>query len=68
VVRPELKIKSAREFADTSAKEVAVRGFLHQPDNPSAAALVLTHGAGSNCQSPFGRRRRRTFRVLTQGD
>lgn len=29
----------------------AVRGFLHQPPKPTADALVLTHGAGSNCQS-----------------
>ena len=34
-------MKAAREFADTSAKEVAVRGFLHQPDNPSADTLKL---------------------------
>jgi predicted alpha/beta-hydrolase family hydrolase len=28
----------------------AVRGFLHRPHNPSGAGLVLTHGAGGNCQ------------------
>lgn len=28
-----------------------VSGFLHVPDNPSGDALILTHGAGSNCQS-----------------
>jgi uncharacterized protein len=37
-------------FADTSA-EPAVRGFLHEPAEPSGVALVLTHGAGANCQS-----------------
>ena len=30
-----------------------VRGFLHTPDKPSGDALVLTHGAGSNCNSPL---------------
>ncbi len=32
----------------------AVRGFLHTPPpSPAGAALVLTHGAGGNCNSPF---------------
>ncbi len=30
-----------------------VRGFLHTPGAPSGDALVLTHGAGSDCQSPL---------------
>jgi predicted alpha/beta-hydrolase family hydrolase len=30
-----------------------VRGFLHRPATPSEEALVLTHGAGSNCQAPL---------------
>jgi predicted alpha/beta-hydrolase family hydrolase len=30
---------------------VPVRGFLHRPAAPSGDALVLTHGAGSNCQT-----------------
>jgi predicted alpha/beta-hydrolase family hydrolase len=30
-----------------------VRGFLHRPEQPSGDAIVLTHGAGSNCQSPL---------------
>lgn len=37
-------------FEDRSA-EPAVRGFLHTPSNPTGDALVLTHGAGANCQS-----------------
>lgn len=37
-------------FEDKSA-EPAVRGFLHTPDKPIDGALVLTHGAGANCQS-----------------
>jgi uncharacterized protein len=30
-----------------------VRGLLHRPDNPNGDGLVLTHGAGSNCQAPL---------------
>ena len=39
-----------RPFLDESA-EPAVRGFLHAPAQPNGDALVLTHGAGANCQS-----------------
>ena len=39
-----------REFFDLSA-EPAVRGFLHEPAQPIGDGLVLTHGAGANCQS-----------------
>jgi predicted alpha/beta-hydrolase family hydrolase len=28
-----------------------VRGFLHAPSAPSGNAIILTHGAGANCQS-----------------
>ena len=28
-------------------------GFLHRPQAPSSHALVLTHGAGSNCNAPL---------------
>jgi len=38
------------EFSDLSA-EPSVRGFLHEPAQPNDDALVLTHGAGANCQS-----------------
>ena len=37
-------------FHDTAA-EPAIRGFLHLPSRPSGNAIVLTHGAGANCQS-----------------
>lgn len=30
-----------------------VRGFLHEPEVPAKATMVLTHGAGGNCQSPL---------------
>jgi predicted alpha/beta-hydrolase family hydrolase len=29
------------------------RGFLHRPAGPVGDALVLTHGAGSNCHAPL---------------
>jgi len=31
----------------------AVRGFLHSPADPNGDALILTHGAGSNCNAPL---------------
>jgi len=43
---------SIRDFADNAA-DPKVRGFLHLPDAPNGNALVLTHGAGSNAQSPL---------------
>lgn len=30
-----------------------VRGWLHQPADPNGNGLVLTHGAGSDCQTPL---------------
>ena len=39
-----------REFSDFLA-EPAVRGFLHEPQQANGDGLVLTHGAGANCQS-----------------
>jgi uncharacterized protein len=30
-----------------------VRGFLHRPDRDSDRGIVLTHGAGSNCDGPL---------------
>jgi uncharacterized protein len=31
----------------------SVRGFLHKPCDPVTASLVLTHGAGGNCEAPL---------------
>jgi len=39
-----------REITDVSA-EPAVRGFVHEPVKPTGDGLVLTHGAGANCES-----------------
>jgi predicted alpha/beta-hydrolase family hydrolase len=36
-------------FTEDSAQP-PVRGFLHRPKTPSGCGLVLTHGAGGNCQ------------------
>ena len=35
----------------TSDLTPPVRGFLHRPAEPSPNALVLTHGAGANCET-----------------
>jgi uncharacterized protein len=37
-------------FLDESA-DPPVRGFLHEPAEPNHHAVLLTHGAGANCQS-----------------
>lgn len=42
-----------RTFVDERPGEVPVRGFLHVPETSSGDGLVLTHGAGANCQSPL---------------
>jgi predicted alpha/beta-hydrolase family hydrolase len=42
----------AATFSDDSLAP-AVRGFLHSPANPNGDALILTHGAGSNCNAPL---------------
>jgi len=41
-----------REFVDTSGEQ-PVRGFLHTPAVAGSACLILTHGAGANCQTPL---------------
>jgi uncharacterized protein len=38
---------------EESRSEPAVRGFLHTPAKASGDGLVLTHGAGQNCESPL---------------
>jgi predicted alpha/beta-hydrolase family hydrolase len=45
-------MSSGREFTDDS-KQGRVRGFLHQPDVSDGNCMVLTHGAGSNCNAPL---------------
>ncbi len=44
---------TARVEALSAGSDPAVRGFLHHPDHPTGDGLALTHGAGSNCNSPL---------------
>jgi predicted alpha/beta-hydrolase family hydrolase len=44
-------LSSVEPFDDDSAGP-AVHGFLHRPAGPVARGLVLTHGAGSDCDAP----------------
>jgi predicted alpha/beta-hydrolase family hydrolase len=39
-------------FLDNTV-DPAVRGFLHTPASPNGDALILTHGAGSDCTAPI---------------
>ena len=39
-------------FSDDSL-DPAVRGWLHTPRAPNGDALILTHGAGPNCNAPL---------------
>jgi hypothetical protein len=53
-----MKQKDANEtkvepFSDEQAGGSTVRGFIHQPANSSGDTLILTHGAGGNCESPL---------------
>jgi uncharacterized protein len=43
---------SPQVFTDVSV-DPFVRGLLHRPANPNGDGLVLSHGAGSNCQAPL---------------
>jgi uncharacterized protein len=45
-------MESAITFFDGSLNP-AVRGFIHSPENENGDALILTHGAGSNCTAPL---------------
>src|ERR1700677_1320749 len=42
-----------QQFSDDSPNEVPVRGFVHGQLDSDQDCLVLTHGAGSNCNSPL---------------
>jgi predicted alpha/beta-hydrolase family hydrolase len=42
----------ATTFFDDSI-DPAVRGFLHSPANANGEGLILTHGAGSDCNAPL---------------
>ena len=42
-----------QSFENARPGEPTVRGYLHVPQESSNSGLVLTHGAGSNCESPL---------------
>jgi uncharacterized protein len=44
---------NCQEFVETSAGGVPVRGHLHIATVSDADGLILTHGAGANCDSPL---------------
>ena len=46
-------MQSCQEFVDTSVRDRPVRGYLHRAASADADCLILTHGAGANCQSPL---------------
>jgi predicted alpha/beta-hydrolase family hydrolase len=46
-------MKTSEPFLDTTAGDSPVHGFLHCPDQPGGASIILTHGAGSNCKTPL---------------
>jgi hypothetical protein len=46
-------MSNVHEFLESPPNEPPVRGFLHLPADPSGDALILTHGAGANCNSPL---------------
>ena len=52
---------AVREFTENSSDGINVRGFLHVPEASTGDALVLTHGAGANCQAPLLVALARTF-------
>jgi predicted alpha/beta-hydrolase family hydrolase len=43
---------SPQVFTDVAA-DPFVRGLLHRPAKSNGSGLILTHGAGSNCQAPL---------------
>jgi predicted alpha/beta-hydrolase family hydrolase len=41
------------EIIRDASPDSSFRGFLHRPVHPNGDGLILTHGAGSNCQAPI---------------
>jgi predicted alpha/beta-hydrolase family hydrolase len=37
----------------TAVSQDGIQGFLHHPEGAAQAGLVITHGAGANCQTPL---------------
>jgi uncharacterized protein len=45
-------MSNGEQYRDDATKEAPVRGFLHRPVEAGGDGLVLTHGAGANCNAP----------------
>src|ERR1022692_2213256 len=45
--------ENAQQFADHTPGEAPVSGFIHRAAKNSGGFVVLTHGAGSNCNAPL---------------
>ncbi len=45
--------RAAEAFVDDTPGEAPVRGFLHRAKGTEADFIVLTHGAGGNCNAPL---------------
>ena len=43
----------AQPFVDDTPGEAPVRGFLHRAEHAGGGFIVLTHGAGGNCNAPL---------------
>ena len=46
-------MNSRREVLAVPPNEIPVRGHLHLPTDPGGDCLILTHGAGANCDTPL---------------
>jgi len=46
-------VTASAEPFQAEGDRAAVRGFLHRPPSAPRDGIVLTHGAGGNCQSPL---------------
>ncbi len=50
---PGEQLPAPERLAEEAPSGVAVRGFLHRPLDASGNGMVLTHGAGGNCEAPL---------------
>jgi predicted alpha/beta-hydrolase family hydrolase len=48
-----MSLESSPQVLTDVSLDPIVRGLLHHPARPNGNGLVLTHGAGSNCQAPL---------------
>jgi predicted alpha/beta-hydrolase family hydrolase len=44
---------TVERFRDERSGKPTVSGYIHHPTIPSGDALILAHGAGTNCESPL---------------